>query len=98
MLALCLAACAGTPPSEPPASLPPARGFLALTPQGIELEYDLPRQTYAVRGRPDTWWLDGRFFRRVGDGWEASPRLEGPWQSCAAEDLPAALGTATLAQ
>lgn len=100
--ALCLAACAGgalTPGGPPPAPpQPPARGYLAATPQGVELEYDAARQTYAVRGRPDTWWLDGRFFRRAAAAWESSPRLEGPWEPCADGDLPAGLRAATLAK
>ena len=100
-LALCLAACAGaalTPTGPPPVpALPPARGYVATTPQGVELEYDAARQTYAVRGRPDTWWLDGRFFRRSGETWQSSSRLEGPWAPCAPGDLPAGLRAATLA-
>ena len=97
--ALCLLACAGgaLPPGPPPAP-PPARGYVAVTPQGDELEFDAARQTYAVRGRADTWWLDGRFFRRAGQGWESSPRLEGPWQACAEADLPPGLRAATLAR
>jgi len=101
-VALCLAACAGGalrpggPPAPPPQ--PPARGFLAVTPQGVELEYDPARQTYAVRGRPDTWWLDGLFFRRAADVWESSPRLDGPWQPCESSALPAGLRAATLAR
>ncbi|HTO07875.1 MAG TPA: hypothetical protein VMR86_12560 [Myxococcota bacterium] len=109
--ALCLAACAGGalppggPPAAPPARRPPAappeapaRGYLATTPQGVELEFDAARGTYAVREKPDTWWLDGRFFRRAGGAWESSPKLDGPWQPCAPADLPAGLRAANLAR
>ena len=102
--ALCLAACAtagGAPTLEgqpAPPALPPARGYVATTPQGVELEYDAPRQTYGVRGQPDTWWLDGRYFRRAGESWDSSPRLEGPWAPCAPDDLPAGLRAANLAR
>jgi hypothetical protein len=94
-LALGLCACAGgtfpRPAPGPAAPLPPARGYEAVTPHGVELEFDAARQTYQVRSQPGVFWLDGRFFRRAGPGWEASERLDGPWTACAADDLPAGL-------
>ncbi|HTO51991.1 MAG TPA: hypothetical protein VMR50_01285 [Myxococcota bacterium] len=93
-LLLVCAGCAGAalPPSgAPPATLPPARGYVAATPRGVELEYDAARQLYQVRSQPGTFWLDGRFFRSTPSGWQTSPQLEGPWQAAAAGDLPQGL-------
>jgi hypothetical protein len=78
-------------PRPTPAPAPAARGFRAATPEGVELVFDARLRTYTVAGQPGVYWLDGRFFRRARAGWEASPRLDGPWQACAAGDLPEGL-------
>jgi hypothetical protein len=95
-IGLLAAACASAPPpASPPGRPPPAeRGFRAATPQGVDLVYDARRRTYAVSGQPDVYWLDGRFFRRTNGSWEASPRLEGPWQPCPVGELPEGLRSA----
>jgi hypothetical protein len=98
-LLLWLAACATAPfPRGAPANLPPATGFVAVTPQGVELEFDPAHQSYQVRGQPGTYWLDGSYFRASGQRWESSPHLDGPWQPCGTADLPAGLRTATLSR
>jgi len=94
-LAFLAAACAAPPAQLPrPAPPPPERGFRAATPQGVDLVFDASRRTYAVEGRPGTYWLDGRFFREAGRNWEASASLDGPWQPCAPAELPEGLRAA----
>ena len=92
-LVLLAAACA-TPPGPRPAPPPAERGFRAATPQGVELVWDARRRSYAVPNQPGTYWLDGRFFRGSAGNWEASARLDGPWQPCAPADLPEGLRAA----
>ncbi|HKC51307.1 MAG TPA: hypothetical protein VKF60_10985 [Myxococcota bacterium] len=90
-----LAAACATPvaPAPTPAAAPaPAeRGFRAATPQGVELFYDPHVRSYGVSGQPGVYWLDGRFFRRVGADWETSQALGGPWRACSRGELPEGL-------
>ncbi|HXZ85160.1 MAG TPA: hypothetical protein VEI82_06695 [Myxococcota bacterium] len=94
-LGLLAAACATAPPPQRAPAAPPAAaqvpGFRALTPTGVELVYDPAHRAYAVPSLPGAFWLDGRYFRRAGEGWESSSALEGPWQACAGPDLPPGL-------
>ena len=87
-----LAACATAPPPAPapPRPTPPAevRGYRALTPRGVDLVFDPALQLYAVPSSPNTWWLDGRYYRRSGSGVDRAVGLDGPWQPCPAGELP----------
>jgi len=95
--ALLLGACATAPRVSPPESAKPApaeRGFHALTPQGVGLVYDPGRRIYAVPSQPGTYWLDGRYFRHAGDGWQTSASATGPWQACPETEVPEGLRSA----
>ena len=86
-----LAAACASPVAPPPTPPPAERGFRAATPQGVELFYDAHVRSYGVSGQPGVYWLDGRFFRRVGGDWQVSPALDGPWRPCPQDELPEGL-------
>jgi hypothetical protein len=100
-LGLLLAGCATAPPAQRPAPAAPAAaarsaaegipGFHAVTPGGVEVVYDPARRAYTVPSAPGAYWLDGRYYRRAGAGWESSAALAGPWQQCPPAELPLGL-------
>ena len=94
---LALAACATAPPARAPApsptSLQPAAGpgYRAKTPQGVDVVYDARQGVFAVEGRTDLFWVDQRYFRREGSGWQVARTLDGPWAACPTGELPPGL-------
>ncbi len=92
LAAILLAGCRGLLPGPTggAATREPA-GYRAKTPQGVDLVFDARLGLYAVPEASGVYWLDQRYYRKSGTGWQSSPGLSGPWRECASADLPAGL-------
>lgn len=58
---------------------------------GRDLRYDAGLGVYAVVDLRDVWFLDGSYFRIVGDRWEVAVAAGGPWRLAARTAVPVRL-------
>jgi hypothetical protein len=56
--------------------------------QDRDLEFDSNLGVYVVIDMPALFWLDGWYFRRLGDRWQRSQRWDGPWYDSRWEEVP----------
>ncbi|MBM4382278.1 MAG: hypothetical protein FJ091_02800 [Deltaproteobacteria bacterium] len=56
-----------------------------------DLVFDSALGVYVVVDLRDVWFLDGSYFRIVGDRWEIAVGASGPWRALAYERVPAKL-------
>ena len=75
---------AGPPPHAP------AHGYRA-NHAGGDLVYDEPLGVYVVVGHPALWFLDGTYFRVVGERWEIATAVAGPWRVARVDAVPVRL-------
>ena len=58
---------------------------------GLELVYDSGRGVYVVVELPNHYFFEGRYYRILGNQWQAAIHVDGPWQSVSEESLPPGL-------
>lgn len=68
----------------------PAHGYRAKH-AGGDLVYDEHLGVYVVVGRAGLWFLDGSYFRVVGERWEIATGVAGPWRVARVEVVPVRL-------
>jgi hypothetical protein len=75
---------AGPPPHAP------AHGYRHKY-HGHDLVFDSELGVYVVVGLRDVWFLDGSYFRVIGDHFEIGVGVDGPWRSTERSSVPARL-------
>jgi hypothetical protein len=59
--------------------------------RGHDLRFDSDLGVYVVVGLRDVWFLDGSYFRIVGDRWEIAVGTDGPWRVASRSAVPGRL-------
>ncbi len=56
-----------------------------------DLVFDADLGVYVVVGLADVWFLDGSYFRLMGDRWEVGVEVGGPWRVASVGVVPVRL-------
>jgi hypothetical protein len=75
-------------PGPPPHA--PAHGYRHRH-RNHDLVFDSALGVYVVVDLRDVWFLDGSYFRIVGDRWEIAVGASGPWRVVSYDRVPARL-------
>lgn len=59
--------------------------------RGHDLVFNTELGVYVVVGLRDVWFLDGNYFRVMGDHFEIAVGVDGPWRVASVKAVPAPL-------
>lgn len=97
-LALSLGACAHEGPRGPGESADRKGPEAGLRDDGpfprarrIEMVFDRRTGVYLIVRHPGHYFDGDRFYRRLGERWQAAPEIQGPWQHVEPGSLPQGL-------
>ena len=66
----------------------PAHGYRHKHGNDLDLIYDSRLEVYVVAGSSKRYWWDDNFYRKRGNQWQLSAKLDGPWTGVNKKKVP----------